>query len=57
MEFKDWLEKNFRKDSERKEFMKKHYIPDNISLEFDNFHEFYEERKKLISQKLESVLT
>jgi hypothetical protein len=35
--------------------MKKHYIPD-IDLSFDNFEEFLSKRKKLIFDKLKSIL-
>jgi hypothetical protein len=56
MEFQDWLKKYCSKEGERKEYMKKHFIPDNVSLEFDNFVEFFNERKKLLLRKLMSIL-
>ena len=55
-DFKEWLEKTYPNEEERKEYMKKHFIPQNISLNFDNFKEFFNERNKLIIQKLKEIL-
>jgi uncharacterized protein with ParB-like and HNH nuclease domain len=56
-DFKEWLEETYPDEEERKEFMKKHLIPQNISLDFNNFEEFIKERNKLIVQKLKEVLS
>lgn len=50
---KDWVDGNDRND--RKEFLRKHLIPD-IDLSLDNFDKFYEERKKLLINKLKEIL-
>lgn len=55
MDFKDWLFKQFPESIERKEYMKKHYIPD-IDLSFDNFEEFIKQRKQLMKNKFLSIL-
>jgi hypothetical protein len=56
MDFKDWLTKTFPNDQERKDYMKKNYIPDNIDLSFDNFEEFLKERQTLMKRQYENVL-
>lgn len=56
-DFKIWVEKTFRGGRERDEYSKKHYIPQNVSLELGNFVEFFEKRNKLISQELKKILS
>ena len=41
---------------ERKDYMKRNYIPMNIDLSFENFVNFIGERKKLMTNKFKSVL-
>ena len=36
--------------------MKKNYIPENISLEHDNFIEFYNQRKELLKEYFREIL-
>ncbi len=55
-EFENWFNEIYKSEDEKKEYMRKNYIPENISLEFNNFVEFYEEREKLIRNKLNQVL-
>jgi uncharacterized protein with ParB-like and HNH nuclease domain len=55
MDFKEWLFKEYPGEQARKDYMKKHYIPD-VDLSFDNFEEFLSKRKKLIFDKLKSIL-
>ena len=55
MDFSEWIAKTFKTDKEKKEYMEKHLIPD-INLSFKNFPHFIEERKKLIANKLKSIL-
>ncbi len=55
-DFKEWLEKKYPDENERKEYMQKHFIPLDISLDFVNFEEFFKERNKLIVEKLKKVL-
>lgn len=55
-DFSVWLAKTYPKDEDRKEYMRKHYIPD-VKLDFSNFEEFVNERKRLISGKFEELLS
>lgn len=55
MDFKEWLYKAHPSEQERNDYMRKHYIP-NVELSFDNFDQFIEERKKLMSEKFRSIL-
>ena len=43
-------------DIEKQEFYKRAFIPNETSLEFDNFGEFYEKRKKLLRNKIIELL-
>jgi len=52
--FKKWLDE--KPIDEKKEFMKKNYIPENISLEHDNFIEFYNQRKELLKEYFREIL-
>lgn len=50
-DFKHWLKKSCTTERERKDYIKRHYIPD-IDLSIDNFQEFIEGRKTLIREEL-----
>jgi hypothetical protein len=39
-DFNIWLEEMHPKIEERSEFMRKHYIPQDVDLSFENFEEF-----------------
>lgn len=54
-EFKVWLKQTYPTDIKQKEFKKIHNIPD-VSLEFDNFIEFLEEREKLLKEEFKKIL-
>lgn len=43
-------------DAYKEEFCIRSFIPQNVSLEFDNFDEFYSKRKELLTEKLKEVL-
>ena len=43
-------------DAYKEEFCIRSFIPKNVSLEFDNFDEFYSKRKELLTEKLKEVL-
>lgn len=47
---------NEMNQDQKEDFCKKSYIPENVSLEFDNFNEFYEKRKELLEKKIRSLL-
>jgi len=55
-EFKVWLEETYPKEDDRKQYMEKHFIPQNIDLSFKNFKQFFKEREKLILKRLKQVL-
>jgi len=55
-DFDMWLKMSYPNEWERKEFMKKNYIPENLDLSFHNFEEFIKERKKLMAEKFRSIL-
>ena len=55
-DFEQWLTKTYPKEDERKEYKKKHFIPEDIDLSFDNFAQFLEERNKLLLQKFKEIL-
>jgi hypothetical protein len=55
-DFKDWLEQTFPDQNERKEFMRKHFIPENVDLSLGNFLGFFEERNKLIEENFKRIL-
>lgn len=54
-DFKKWLWRTCPDEQERKDYMKKHYIPD-VDLNFSNFENFITERKKLMAKKFETIL-
>ena len=55
MFFDEWMNENYSDTESRKEYMKKHYIPD-VDFSFSNFEEFLTEREKLITLALEKEL-
>lgn len=57
VDFKTWLEQTYPGEDERREYMKKHFIPQDIDLSFNNFEQFFEERNKLILRKLKQILS
>jgi len=54
--FREWLQKNCPDENSRNKFLKDNYIPENISLEFIDFEEFYQKRKEILRNKIKSVL-
>lgn len=55
-EFEDWVANTFKTDQDRKDYMLKNYIPENVSINFTNFKEFIEHRNKLLKSKLKELL-
>jgi uncharacterized protein with ParB-like and HNH nuclease domain len=55
-DFEQWLIKSYKNDDERRDFMRRNYIPASIHLSFSNFREFISERKKLMTEKYKSIL-
>lgn len=56
-DFTDWLARRFAgKSEELREYLQQNYIPQNVYLTFSNFEQFFTERKKLMREKLTSIL-
>jgi len=55
-DFEQWLNEVCKSDQDKRDFMRKHYIPDGVSLKFDNFEEFIAKRKELLKGKLKQIL-
>jgi uncharacterized protein with ParB-like and HNH nuclease domain len=55
-DFKEWFENKFNTEQEKKDYMAKHYIPNDISLDFTNFENFYSARKELLKKGLKIIL-
>lgn len=47
---------NDMNDEQKENFYKQALIPRDVSLEFDNFEEFYEARKQLLKEKILNLL-
>lgn len=47
---------NDMNDEQKEEFCKEALIPDGVSLELENFQEFYEKRKELLTAKIRQLL-
>jgi hypothetical protein len=54
-DFKKWFYETYPTETERKDYLKKHYIPD-VDLEIGNFLEFFEKRESLIRERLKEIL-
>lgn len=52
----DWLKSQYSSLEERKEYLRKNYIPDNLELTVMNYAEFFEKREELLLQKLKEIL-
>lgn len=55
IEFEQWIDKNYLDEASRNAYMKMNYIPD-VDFSFENFEEFVEQRKKLMTKKFNSIL-
>jgi hypothetical protein len=47
---------NDMNDSQKEEFRKQAFIPEDVSLELENFNEFYEKRKEILTVKIKELL-
>ena len=54
-QLKDWVEKEYKDEKNKKDFFSRNYIDDNISLELNNFENFYNDRKKNMLIKLKKI--
>lgn len=55
MDYEEWLQTYVPEDAQA-DYKRKHLIPDDVSLSFDSFAEFFETREKLIYEALLSEL-
>ena len=55
MEFDQWIDKMYPDEGQRKDYMKKNFIPD-VDLSLENFEEFISKRKDLMKNRYESIL-
>lgn len=55
-DFKDWVKKTYPGDVPRKEYMKRHYVPD-VDLDLANFEDFIKERKALMREEFTKQLS
>ncbi|MGH7901612.1 MAG: hypothetical protein ACRENZ_07730 [Thermodesulfobacteriota bacterium] len=54
-DFKEWITETYPDGNDRKEYMKKHYIPD-VDLSIQNVRQFIEERIKLMTKQFKILL-
>lgn len=47
---------NDMNDSQKEEFRRQAFIPEDVSLELENFDEFYEKRKEILTVKIRELL-
>lgn len=47
---------NDMNDSQKEEFRRQAFIPEDVSLELENFNEFYEKRKEILTVKIRQLL-
>ena len=55
-EFKIWLNETYPTETEQKDYFNKHFIPQNIDLDFNNFIEFFEKRENLLKNEFKKKL-
>jgi len=51
-----WVNEIFSNEDQKNDYLDRNYIPRGISLDFNNFKEFFEKRKLLIFEKLKKEL-
>ncbi len=54
-DFSDWIVQKYPDPNEKKDYMRKHYIPD-IDLKHENFLRFFEFREDLLLEQLQKIL-
>ena len=54
-DFSQWLNDKYPDKTDKKEYMKRHYIPD-IDLTLDNFEEFVQKREKLLVAAFKNLM-
>jgi uncharacterized protein with ParB-like and HNH nuclease domain len=55
-DFDNWLKETFKNKQGREAFMDRNYIPDDVDLDFDNFREFFDERRQRMFDALSKLL-
>lgn len=54
--FEDWYNATFSSDSQKQTYKMFHMLPDLVSYNFNDFKEFYDQRREILKQKLTSIL-
>jgi hypothetical protein len=54
-DFKDWLDKTYPNETEKRDYMVKNYIPD-VDLSLSSFDMFVSEREKLLRDRYQQIL-
>lgn len=52
-----WVTDQLNSGADKKQFLKSHLIPEDTSLEIQDFKEFIEKREKLLTEKLREILS
>lgn len=47
---------NDMNDEQKSEFRRQAFIPEEVSFELENFDEFYERRKEILTEKIRGLL-
>ncbi len=55
-DFLEWIKEKYPNSNDRKAYMERHYIPD-VDLSLQNFRQFIQERKKLITVAFKKLLS
>lgn len=55
-EFEDWVAMTFKSEQDKRDYMRKNYIPEDISIGFTNFKEFFEHRNEMLRSQLKTLL-
>lgn len=55
-EFEDWVAMTFKSEQDKRDYMRKNYIPEDISIGFTNFKEFFEHRNEMLKSQLKTLL-
>jgi hypothetical protein len=51
-----WVNETYKSEDEKKEYYRRHYIPESVSLEVENFEDFFDKREELLKDKFKEIL-
>jgi hypothetical protein len=55
-DFSKWLLETYQTESSKLNYLKINHIPENISLEFVDFNEFFDNRKRILIKRFKDLL-